>query len=112
MPCCPPTIRLRKKKITELPPATLAALDDLFETVQYNPINGEFTNRKQTLQVLVDLLSTIFITAGGGSGNLGGVVPPEGVVTAAQYTLYTDTLLKNIWIKESAGVGNTGWQQY
>ena len=39
-----------------------------------------------------------------------GVVPPEGVVTAAVGEFYWDTNAKALWIKET-GAGNTGWYQ-
>lgn len=63
---------------------------------------------QRILGALVDL-------AGGGSGvafNLGGVVDPEGVVTAVQWSHYTNSANQTMWIRESAGVGNTGWLQF
>ena len=110
MGCCISSVRIRKKKISALPAGQPVTVDDFFEAVQ--EVDGVPTNVKVSIQDFVDFLETLFITISGGGGSLGGVVPPEGVVTAAQYTLYTDTNLKNIWIKESPGVGNTGWLQY
>jgi hypothetical protein len=108
--CCPPS-RIAKKKITQLSPATEAALDDLFETVQYDPISGEYSNKKQTLQLLVDLLSTIFVTVEGTGGvGLDGEVDPEGVVTANKNVWYRNNADDTYWWKTVDG-GNTGWHQ-
>jgi len=111
MGCCTP-VRIRKKKITELPEAGPLALEDLFEMVDDSQISAhpELANVKVTLQDLVDFLNTVLDLGGGGLFQL-GVVDPEGVVTAVAGTGYVNTLLKKIWVKES-GSGNTGWLQY
>jgi len=95
-----------------MPVATVAALDDFFETVQYNPENGEFINRKQSIQLLVDLLSTIFVTseAGSGTANLDGEVDPEGVVASVKNVWYRNNAQDTYWWKITDG-GNTGWHQ-
>jgi len=111
MSCCSPRIRLRKKKITELPAAGALALEDLFEMVDDSQISAhpELANVKVTLQDLVDFLETFFVTESG-LFQL-GVVDPEGVVTAPPGKGYVNTALSKIWIKHS-GSGNTGWQLY
>jgi hypothetical protein len=48
---------------------------------------------------------------GGGSASLVGTVDPEGSVTAAAGTLYTNRTTHTLWVKET-GAGNTGWIEY
>ncbi len=111
MGCCS-RIRLRKKKITELPPATELDLEDLFEMVEDSEISAhpERANVKVTLQQLLDFLIENLDISSTGLFTL-GVVDPEGVVTAEPGQGYVNTLLKSIWIKET-GTGATGWQFY
>lgn len=114
MSCCTPRLRLRKKKITELPAAESLALDDLFEMVDDSEISAhpELANVKVTLQQLIDFLEAYFVSVEDDTGLfMLGVVNPEGVVTAEAGQGYVNTVLKNVWIKES-GSGNTGWTQY
>lgn len=63
-------------------------------------------NEVRSLQKIVSLL------AGGGSGGgaalYSGTGSPEGVVTAAVGSIYTDTSTAQVWTKVS-GAGNTGW---
>lgn len=108
MSCCRQS-RIRRKKITELPPATEAALDDLFETIQYDSTSGTFINKKQTVQILADLLATVIGGEGGGTANLDGEVDPEGVVTADKNVWYRNNATDGYFWKTTDG-GNTGWQ--
>jgi hypothetical protein len=54
------------------------------------------------------------VTGGGaGAGALGGTADPNGVVTADQFSVYTQfdagyTLVERMWVKSTVG-GNTGW---
>ena len=56
------------------------------------------------------IVASACAAGGGGTGGAGivGVGSPEGVVTAAPGTNYTDSSTGNYWVKLS-GVGNTGW---
>lgn len=42
---------------------------------------------------------------------LGGVVDPEGVVTAPPGQTYWNRANSSLWVQNSATAGNTGWQQ-
>jgi hypothetical protein len=49
-------------------------------------------------------------TVTGGGGTLEGVVDPEGVTTAVGGTMYWNSALKKLWVKNTAASGNTGWE--
>lgn len=70
-------------------------------------------SQKQLLIIIAQLLCEISEGGGGGGGATvsGGVVDPNGVVTAPQYSIYTNGPAETVWIKKTVG-GNTGWTQF
>lgn len=60
-------------------------------------------------KILGAIMDSSSVVVGGGA-SLIGVGSPEGAVTATPGTLYTDSSINSLWVKET-GVGNTGWTQ-
>jgi len=65
----------------------------------------------QSQAAMLVLLNSIAGATGSGATTSGGVVNPEGVVVANQYSLYYNSANDTFWVKRTGSGNNTGWSQ-
>jgi hypothetical protein len=80
-------------------------IDEITEAACANGI-ADVTSPQKLLVIIAQLLQSG--GGGGGSGSIGGVVNPDGVVVGEQYQLYWNSVLDTFWVNVD---GATDWSQ-